>query len=119
MADFTEALFLGANLTNADFRGAILLNTNFQHAKLIQANFSQTNMTGANLYDTRRDGWNIEDSQCEYVFCDWNREHRVPEHGDFKPGEFEEQYQEMQASGFSLNMLFHLFLLMLNRVFLL
>ncbi|GAK60318.1 pentapeptide repeat protein [Candidatus Vecturithrix granuli] len=116
MADCSMACFVGANLSNADFRGAILVHAKLQEAKLVQTNLSQTNVTGANFYDTARDGWNIEGSLCEYVFWDWSKEHRIPQHGYFRPGEFEKRYKNSHTPHHPLRAMLHLVTLMFNRV---
>lgn len=116
MADCSMAGFVGADLSSADFRGAILVHAKFQEAKLAQTNLSQTNLTGANFYDTIRDGWNIEGSQCEYVFWDWSKEHRIPERGYFRPGEFEKRYKNSQAPHHPLRAMRRLVTLITNHI---
>ncbi|MDY0094177.1 MAG: pentapeptide repeat-containing protein [Candidatus Vecturithrix sp.] len=119
MADCSETCFIRANLIKADFRGAILVNAKFQEAELVQTDLSQTNITGANFYDTTRNGWHIEGSLCEYVFWDWNREHRIPERGHFTPGEFEKRYKNPRIPHHSLRTMLHLLTVIIQQACLL
>lgn len=109
VANLSKANLSEANLKMANLSGANLSEVNFRLANLSEANLRMVNLSGANLEKTQSlktdfskaiftgvclDNWqtnseiNLTDVTCEYVYLGMGETQRLPEEGNFAPGEF-------------------------------
>jgi uncharacterized protein YjbI with pentapeptide repeats len=109
LANLSKAILSMANLSEANLKMA-----NLSEANLSMANFNGTNLTGANLEKTIAldtnfhkaiftgsclEDWqinvdtNLDGAICDYVYFRHNQQERLPQQGNFAPGEFTQLFQ--------------------------